>query len=211
MKWNKAKSKGFTLIELTVGVVLIGVLSVVAAPKMFSVSSEAKTSTVQKVARNFKSSIDLIKSAWHVEGGQGSTVQVQGQTISINSSEWPGPAGAPSSAPSDNDCLELWNQVLKTEETIATSTGSENWLASGFYNASQSANFCSYQYLPNDSDYRGFVYNLNTGDVNYTDTNPNTGGGGGGGGSLGLFGLIALLGLACIRRIGLRPIRTSNR
>lgn len=50
---------GFTLIELVVVIVILGVLSVIAAPRFINLSSDAKKAWRKSVAAEIKSAVDL--------------------------------------------------------------------------------------------------------------------------------------------------------
>jgi MSHA pilin protein MshA len=58
---NLYKQKGFTLIELVMVIVLLGILSAVAAPKFINLSSEARISVLQAVYASFITAADQAK------------------------------------------------------------------------------------------------------------------------------------------------------
>jgi len=56
--WHKRK--GFTLVELTVVIVILAIISAVAVPKFINVSSDAKKAKIASVAAELRTAINLI-------------------------------------------------------------------------------------------------------------------------------------------------------
>jgi len=86
---NKAQ-KGFTLIELVVVIVILGILAVTAAPKFINLQADARTATLQAVKASMQSASTLVHSKSLIKGneaaaaGDGETVVVNSQNASVN-------------------------------------------------------------------------------------------------------------------------------
>ena len=61
-------NKGFTLIELIIVIVLLGILAVTAAPKFLSLSSDARIASLESVKASMQTSIDLVKVKGRIAG-----------------------------------------------------------------------------------------------------------------------------------------------
>lgn len=64
------KSKGFTLIELVVVIVILGILSVTAVPKYINLQAEARTATLEGVKAAMQGAAALVYSKSLVAGNQ---------------------------------------------------------------------------------------------------------------------------------------------
>ena len=62
-------NKGFTLIELIMVIVILGILSAVAVPKFFDLTTQAKTKNKQAVIGNIRSGIQLFAANKLVKTG----------------------------------------------------------------------------------------------------------------------------------------------
>lgn len=65
---NKHKLKGFTLIELTVAIIILAILAIQAAPLFINLNDDAFDSTIVATSASFKSGVDQVHSLWLVKG-----------------------------------------------------------------------------------------------------------------------------------------------
>ncbi len=77
----KTSQKGFTLIELVVVIVILGILAVTAAPKFIDLTGDAKASVVQAVEGSLNSAADMAHAKALVEGTVNGSLSIAGQTI----------------------------------------------------------------------------------------------------------------------------------
>ncbi|WP_434355576.1 type II secretion system protein [Parasalinivibrio latis] len=69
-------SKGFTLIELVVVIVILGILSVTAAPKFLNFTSDAKKATISGFKGVISSQLSMLNAVATIEGKLGNNVTV---------------------------------------------------------------------------------------------------------------------------------------
>lgn len=57
---NNIKNKGFTLIELVVVIVILGILSVVALPKFINLTDDSRKAVMEGLAASIKSTVTMV-------------------------------------------------------------------------------------------------------------------------------------------------------
>ena len=80
------KSKGFTLVELVIVIVILGILAVTAAPKFLNLAGDAKEGTLTAVEASLKSANAVIYSKAVLQGVQktdSATVNESGTNIAV--------------------------------------------------------------------------------------------------------------------------------
>ncbi len=61
-------NSGFTLIELVIVIVILGILAVTALPRFLDVTEEAKNASVEGVAGGFATGVLLVRGQWEAKG-----------------------------------------------------------------------------------------------------------------------------------------------
>ncbi len=94
---------GFTVVELVVVIMLLGVLAVTAAPKLINLSSESREAVIKNTEGSIKSAINLVHTKAIMEG----VAQLQTATLKINNQVIELSYGYPSAHKGIRQAMEL--------------------------------------------------------------------------------------------------------
>lgn len=61
---------GFTLIELVLVIIVLGILSATAMPRFANLSDDAKSATYKSISSSLQASVSLVHSKWLIDGQQ---------------------------------------------------------------------------------------------------------------------------------------------
>lgn len=194
MPIKNRSQQGFTLIELVIVVVVLGLLAATALPRLLDVTERAEDATVEGVAGGFATGVGLVRAQWEIEGrpeenggSNNSFVTVDGIQIGIDkdtgypTGQLSNDGSSEDNAISDLDCESIFNLIMQSAPTI-----SSNWGDSPFDNyryftnasggAGSGGNDICYYFLTqtvknlggeptNDSLGNGFIYDPRIGQV----------------------------------------------
>ncbi|MCH1930248.1 prepilin-type N-terminal cleavage/methylation domain-containing protein [Shewanella sp. A25] len=111
----KTKIKGFSLIELVIVIVILGLLAATAIPRFLNVTDDAEDASVDGVAGGLSTAVSFVRSQWEVDGRQNSTVVLDGSSVSLDSRfGFPtGTSGTDATAMSDAGCQQVFDTILQ--------------------------------------------------------------------------------------------------
>lgn len=120
---NMQKQRGFTLIELIIVIVILGILAVTAAPKFIDIQGDARAATLEGVKAALKGGSQLVYAKSAIAGEQGtaaagdatSQVLAGGQTIETD-------FGYPDAETATNTTLSGWVDLATTDFTLTVGT-----------------------------------------------------------------------------------------
>lgn len=79
----RRSERGFTLIELIMVIVILGILAAFALPRFADLSGDARTSALQGVAGSMKSAAAIAHAQYLASGGTGTSVSLEGVSIEM--------------------------------------------------------------------------------------------------------------------------------
>ncbi len=168
MMLASTKNKGFTLIELVLVIVLLGILSATAAPKFIDLTNDAKAATLEAIGGAMKSGLQLIHSKALIDRQTSDSGVIQ-----INGIDIPLYNGYPSVRGSDsfveiNAQVKAWLDI----DAVDRDTANSNRGSATFFTDKSTPNNQIYIFFTSDYDKKSVNYKCHVLYENQESTDP---------------------------------------
>ena len=135
----KKQQSGFTLIELVIVIIVLGILSATAVPKFINLRDDAEISRVKALGAAYQQAVSFINIRWNMLGVKGGYVNMPGfgdGTVDVSDTGYPigtnkgnssGFMSQPRNIGKGNQaCVNLWDSLLETPPSVSlTDDGSD--------------------------------------------------------------------------------------
>lgn len=116
------KQTGFTLIELVIVVIILGLLGAAAVPRFMNATDDAKDSAVEGVAGGFASAVGMVRAEWELAGKPAGNTPITYDNVSMDVTDTGFPASlagneANLAAMEATDCQQVFANLFQSAPT----------------------------------------------------------------------------------------------
>jgi MSHA pilin protein MshA len=114
------KEKGFTLIELVMVIVILGILAAFALPRFADFSGDAKDATIRGAIGSVRSAAQITHAAYLADGTSPSSVSLDSTSINLSANGYP--LAAPSATENGIETAAQLSDEFSTSATAGATT-----------------------------------------------------------------------------------------